>query len=165
MSLAPDHRTRELAKIHILAEQLGMDTRDDNPDSEYRAMLWSIGRERSAARLDFAGRRRVLDHLSRLAASRDPHLGKPGADLSKRNAHVATHGKKPVVSEERQPYINKLEALLADGGKSWNYVRSMAKRICKVDALEFADEAKLRKLVAALEIDKRRRKSKQELKR
>jgi phage gp16-like protein len=54
-------RAVELAKIHIGAQALGL--RQPGDDSAYRDMLWSIGRVRSAADLDEAGRRRVLDHL------------------------------------------------------------------------------------------------------
>src|SRR4051794_2562399 len=32
-------------------------------DETYRAMLWSLARGRSAADLDFAGRKQVLEHL------------------------------------------------------------------------------------------------------
>jgi len=50
-------RSIELAKIHIAAQQLGMD------DDTYRDMLWSVGRVRSAKDLDLAGRAAVLAHL------------------------------------------------------------------------------------------------------
>lgn len=50
-------RNIELAKIHIAAQQLGMD------DDTYRDMLWSVGRVRSAKDLDLAGRQAVLSHL------------------------------------------------------------------------------------------------------
>lgn len=50
-------RNRELAMIHIAAQQLDMD------DSTYRDMLWSVGRVRSAKDLDQGGRDAVLAHL------------------------------------------------------------------------------------------------------
>lgn len=50
-------RNIQLAKIHIAAQQLGLD------DSTYRDMLWTIGRQRSARDLDLAGREAVLRHL------------------------------------------------------------------------------------------------------
>lgn len=55
--LSDPGRRRDLAAIHVAKKQLGME------DDTYRAMLWSIGRVRSAGDLDFAGRRAVLDHL------------------------------------------------------------------------------------------------------
>lgn len=54
---SPPARNIELAKIHIAAQQLGLD------DDTYRDMLWSIGRVRSAKDLDLAGRDAVLKHL------------------------------------------------------------------------------------------------------
>ena len=50
-------RNRDLAMIHIAAQQLGMS------DDTYRDMLWSIGRVRSAKDLDLPGRDAVLAHL------------------------------------------------------------------------------------------------------
>lgn len=61
--LAADHRRAELAMIHMGATALGMDTKDQDENSPYRAMLWTLGRQRSAAKLDWQGRKRVLDHL------------------------------------------------------------------------------------------------------
>jgi phage gp16-like protein len=55
-------RSRELAMIHIAAQQLGLIRTGD--DSAYRDMLWSIGRVRSAGDLDTAGREAVLKHLT-----------------------------------------------------------------------------------------------------
>lgn len=51
------NRNRELAMIHIAAQQLGMN------DDTYRDMLWSVGRVRSARDLDRPGRDAVLAHL------------------------------------------------------------------------------------------------------
>ncbi len=65
MRAATDNRRAALAKIHIGAEALGMDTEDKGPDSEYRRMLWNVARVHSAADLDEVGRRRVLDHLKK----------------------------------------------------------------------------------------------------
>lgn len=56
-------RRIELAQIHMAAAELGMDTADQNPESAYRSMLWTCARVRSAADLDFAGRRKVIQHL------------------------------------------------------------------------------------------------------
>lgn len=61
-------RRAELAKIHMAAEQLGMDTGDKDENSEYRSMLWTVARVRSAAGLDWAGRKKVLDHLKACGA-------------------------------------------------------------------------------------------------
>ena len=48
-----NERNADLAKIHIAKKQLAME------DEAYRDLLFSIGRVRSAADLDFAGRKRT----------------------------------------------------------------------------------------------------------
>jgi len=48
---------RDIQIIHIAKQHLGMD------DATYRAMLWAVARVESSLALDWAGRRRVLDHL------------------------------------------------------------------------------------------------------
>lgn len=63
-------RRSELAKIHMAAEQLGMDTADKDEASEYRSMLWAVARVRSAAGLGWQGRKKVLDHLKACGATR-----------------------------------------------------------------------------------------------
>ena len=60
LGTAAETRQREIAWIHIGAKQLRMD-RDT-----YEAMLLAIGRVRSSKDLDWAGRRKVLDHLAHL---------------------------------------------------------------------------------------------------
>lgn len=54
-------RNAELAAIHIACNDAGMD------EDDYRNMLFAVARVRSAADLDHAGRRKVLDHLRKLA--------------------------------------------------------------------------------------------------
>lgn len=141
-----DSRNRELGAIHKRAAQLGMDTHDPSPESEYRSMLWTLARVHSAKDLDHAGRRRVRDHLGELLLAR-------GAQPRE----AKNYGTKPVVTDDRKPLVDKLEAQLAAARRPWNYARSMAKRMCKVDRLEWASAEQLHKLVAALEYDRRRR--------
>jgi hypothetical protein len=56
-------RKRDLATIHKLAAQLGMDTADRSASSSYRSMLSAVGGSTSAAELGPEGRRRVIGHL------------------------------------------------------------------------------------------------------
>jgi len=139
--MPPDSRKRELAAIHIAKAQLGLD------DGTYRDMLWTVGRVRSAADLDHAGRRAVIEHLRKRGFKKALKASEAPRD----------HGRKPIVTPDRQPLVNKLEALLADAGRPWNYAGSMAKRMFKIDQLEWATAEHLRGLVAALERDRRRR--------
>lgn len=48
---------REIALIKIAQKQLGM------ADDTYRSVLWSVARVKSSTELDFAGRKKVLDHM------------------------------------------------------------------------------------------------------
>lgn len=63
--LDADLRRRELATIHVAKKQL-MDKGVFSSDADYRAMLWTQSRVRSAADLDHVGRKKVIDHLNRL---------------------------------------------------------------------------------------------------
>lgn len=136
----PDARTRELAAIHVAKKQLGLD------DDTYRDMLFTLTRKRSAGELDQAERQRVLDHLRARGFKRPVNRPQRAPD----------HGKKPLVTQDKQALVDKLEALLADGARPWNYARAMAKRMFGVEQLEWASAGQLHSLVAALEYQKRR---------
>lgn len=76
MSRPPDERTRDLAKIHMAANHVGLIRKGD--DESYRVMLWSVAEVRSAKDLDAAGRQKVLEHLGTLGFV-DRGRSKPGA--------------------------------------------------------------------------------------
>lgn len=138
-------RRNDLAEIHIAAKKLGMDTSDKNPETEYRQMLWTHGRVRSSGDLDHRGRAAVVAHLRTLMVSRG--LAKPGQTYPGKPA-------KPAPSKAAQ--ISKVEALLADSNRGWDYANSMVKRMFKLDAVEFCTSADLQKLIAALVYDQKR---------
>lgn len=123
-----------VAKIHIAKQQLAM------TDDEYRTVLRSIAGVNSSKELTTDGARKLLKHFERCGFQ------------PKRNT-----GRRPSVAQSRAAQIRKIEALLADAGRPWDYVSGMVKRICKVDAIEFCDYAALAKLIAALQIDAKRR--------
>lgn len=141
-----DARRRELAKIHILAGDLGLDTADRNPESEYRSILWAIGRVRSAGDLDHAGRAAVLDHL----AQRGKRL-RPSAPAA------PEFGADPAFAAECVPLGGKIKALLLDGALHWNYAHGIAARMFNVKRLEWCRPDQLRAVVAALEKNRRRK--------
>lgn len=132
-------RGNALAQIHIAKKQLGLD------DDTYRDMLFGLARVRSAADLDHAGRQKVLDHLKasgfKPAAPKQPTPGRP------RNMNHA----------EKGAMLRKVEALLLSAGREWEYAHAMCRQMFHKERLEFINEAELHKLVAALEVDKRRR--------
>lgn len=132
MRPSPDRRRAELAKIHILAKQLKLD------DETYRAVLWTVARVDSAADLDGHGRAAVIDHLqSRL----------PGASAPRIRAPI-----------DRVPILRKVYALL--GHRPVQYAMGILQHMhgnAAPERLEWASVPQLRKLVAALEYDRRRR--------
>lgn len=141
---AADARRRELAKIAIGRKQLGM------AEEVYRALLRKIGGVDSASDLDQAGRRKLLDHLRacgwRPTAGKTPHPGRP-------------HN---MASPERGALLGKVEALLADAGRPWAYADGLAMSMFGIERTAFCDSGRLHKMVAALEIDKKRRAKRQE---
>ncbi len=132
-------RRNELAHIHLMAEQIGMDTKDQSESSEYRSMLWTVARVRSAAALDFAGRRAVIDHLKAC-----------GFKSASKNT-----GKHAGVKPELIPLMGKIGALLADMKLPWNYAAAILKTQTRaqgagIDKLEWANAQQLHAVVTAL---------------
>ena len=70
-------RKREIAAIHVMATQLGLDTADKSDASTYRTMLRERGGASSAAELTAQGRKRVLAHL-RSCVGPGPNKRPPG---------------------------------------------------------------------------------------
>lgn len=130
-------RRAELAKIHMAAEQLGMDTADKSEGSEYRSMLWAVARVRSAAALDWQGRKKVLDHLKGCGAK------------------LGFTGKPTNIKPELLPLMGKIGALLADMKLPWSYAAAILKRQTAangkgIERLEWANAEQLHNVVVAL---------------
>jgi len=138
MNTAHDLRRRELARIHLAAKALGMDAADKDPSSDYRRMLWSIARVHSAADLDDAGRKQVLDHLRSC-----------GARFKRRGRSQP--------AESKAGLVGKVRAMLAAATRPDAYGDGMAKKMFKVERFEWLTEDQLRRLVAALNYDAKRR--------
>lgn len=132
-------RRAELAKIHVLKAQLGLD------DDTYRAMLWTVGRVRSAADLDFAGRRNVLDHLA-------AKTGKGGAGRGK-----GADGARPTPNELVARLAAKIRAMLRAEHRPNEYADRMARHMFGVHFWEWLTADQMHRLVGALVIDARRR--------
>lgn len=130
-SSAADLRKRELAQIHIARQQLGMD------DDIYRDMLWSVARVRSAADLDWVGRKRVLDHLV-------------GCGFKVKTKKMAAPHKGLALT--KQDIEAKIACQLKALCKEWPYAHGVARRIFpEVSAFEFLTPAQLGKVSSALE--------------
>jgi phage gp16-like protein len=132
-----DRRSRELAQIHMGANKLGLDTKDKDPDSPYRSMLWAVGQVRSAAELNTAGRAAVLAHLKKLGVKAAPARPRPAKDSA--------------------ALLSKVRAQLHAANRDESYGDALAKRICKVERLVWCKPAQLNRIVAALWYDQQRK--------
>lgn len=128
-------RKARLASIHIAKAQLGMD------DDTYRDMLGSFGlissKDASVKQLD-----EIIRHLE----------GKGFETKKRKSQPKAVTQQKPETA-----LMGKIGALLADGKLSWNYAHGIAKKMFGVERLEWCDCQQLRKIVAALEYNAKRR--------
>ncbi len=130
------HRRSVLAAIHVMAgrKQLNLDK------DVYRDIVERVSAEhgppvRSAGDCSPAQLEALAKELRRMAGRQ--WEGRPKGDLC--------------------PQLQKIEALLADAGREWNYARAIVRRVCKVDQLEWCNPAQLSKVIAAMQIDANRR--------
>lgn len=125
-------RNSEIAQIHIAKAQLAMD------DDTYRAMLWAVARVKSAADLDWTGRKRVLDHMAARGWKKKP---------------VRASGGGPNAAQ-----IAKVRAvLIAWGRKPDRYADAIAERMFGVKRFVWLDAQQLRALIAALEAERHKK--------
>lgn len=135
-----DLKRREITLIHIAKQQLGMD------DETYRAMLWSVARVKSSTALDFAGRKKVLDHLKAC-----------GFKVAAKVNEWAFIDK---AAADRQPLLRKICMVCKSMGAGKAYAEGAAKRQTGIDRkLELMDQGQLWMLAGVLE---RTRQHKQE---
>lgn len=132
---SPGARSRELARIHILAGELRLDR------ASYEAVLWTVARVESARDLDDGGRKAVIAHLTRLRGQRPRPEGTAPHSLASR------------------PLLRKIAAQLSDTNRPWAYAQALAERIAHKERLELCSDAELGKIVAALAIDRKRQRA------
>ena len=128
---SPALRRRDLGVIHAEAKRLGMD------DQTYRAMLASVTGKSSAGEMDIKERWKVIQELSRMSGQRatGPYITDP----------------------DKVMMIKKIYAIIHSRGLSEDYVNAIAQRMFSVDLFKWLRPAQMHKLVAALEIDGKRR--------
>ena len=138
---AAKRRSKQLAAIHVLAQRkLRLDR------EAYVALLQRVGGVTSSADLDGPGRARVIEEMRRLFGERNRKL---------HNA-ICPPGAPENVREELAAMISKVGALLAEMEKSWNYAHGTAKRMFKVQRVEWLRPDQLHRLVAALQVSANR---------
>lgn len=138
-------RNKDLSLIHIAKKQLGLD------DDTYRNMLWTLCRVRSAGDLrTSADREKVIQHLK--------NCGFKPAKSKVQKAKPGDHGTPPH-NLRTNPQMQKIEALLADAQRPWQYAEAMARGMYRKDRLEFCDPGELSGIIAALVKDQQRRRA------
>jgi phage gp16-like protein len=141
-SIGDRFRKQQLAAIHVAKKRLRLD------DETYRALLQRVGGQRSAKDLDPHGRRAVLREFARLDGEREtikPNM-LPGAPEN--------------VRDEIAAMVGKVGAILAEAKRDWNYAHALAERMFGTHRVEWLHADQLHKLVAALMIDRKRRRAK-----
>ena len=110
----------------------------------------AITGKNSCAVMDIGELERVADEMRRFGF-------KPSTSTSTaREKHGRPHLRRTTAAA----MMDKVEALLADGGYHWNYAHAMARRMFGCEKVEYLDNDQLHKLVAALQIAANRRKGK-----
>ena len=139
--MAYNSRNNNLAKIHIAKKQLCLD------DDTYRDILRTVTGKTSAKDLTLAEALKVLKHFEQHGFKAARKAKKPQA------------GKRPHTfdMQEREPLLKKIEALLLDGGYTWKYADGIAKKVCKIECVAWCGPPALRKIVAALTYNARRK--------
>lgn len=126
-------RQRDLARIHLIKKQLGLD------DETYRELLQGLVGKSSSAEMNRHERWTVLQEMGRLGASTSVPPRKPQAP-----------------PPEKARLLYKIESLLAEKDRPLEYAHAMAKRMFKVDLIQWCDPDQLRRIVAALVYDTQR---------
>lgn len=120
-------RRADLARIHILAKEIGL-TRDD-----YESVLFVVARVRSAGDLDHVGRAQVIEHLAARAAKRG---ASDWAFVDRASA-------------DRRPILKKL-LMMCRSGYGKTYLDGMARQMFAVEVVEFCRPDQLHSIIAAL---------------
>ncbi|ECK3337243.1 regulatory protein GemA [Salmonella enterica] len=69
----------------------------------------------------------------------------------------AGKGRRPKVAMSRQAVLSKIEALLADAGRSWGYAEGLAAHMYKQNVIEWLSDEQLTGVMVALVKDSRTR--------
>lgn len=147
MGAAIDPRRQRLVRIHMGKKALGL------AEPEYRAFLL-----RHSADADGIG---GFDSAANMTEAQHQQVLAAMAAAGFRAERVAGNKRRRWPGEPKdcdsRPLLGKVRALLADGKKPWSYAHAMADRMAGVKRVEWLRDDQLHKLVAALEVDARRR--------
>lgn len=129
MAYSPQKK-KMMQLVHIGKNKLGLD------DGTYREMLYQVTGKSSSKDCTAVALRKVIDHM-------EQH----GFTVTTAKKHQT---KKPDAAAAKKALVDKIEALLTDGAKPWEYATAIAKQMYQVDALTFCTPRQLRGIVTAL---------------
>jgi phage gp16-like protein len=139
MTAKPDPRRQQLVRIHMARKQLCLD------EDTYRSLLQRVTGKASSGDMTTAQRNAVIAEFVRLGFK----------EQDRKARRQAFPGRPKVV--DGKPMLRKVEALLADSKRPWSYAHAMAKQMFHVTRVEWLHDDQLHKLIAALQIDAKRR--------
>ena len=126
-------RGKLITLIHVAKNELALD------DSTYREVLQNTVGKTSSKDCTMPELRKILD------------------TLKSKGFTVTPKEPQPDVVNHNQPMLDKIGALLADGGYPWAYAKGMAKKMYNKEDLRFCNGDELRGIVAALAYNKKRK--------
>ena len=126
--------------IQIARRQLGLD------EGTYRAMLQEMTGKDSTRTMTLLELETVKKRLVQA-----------GFNVRPSEKTVKKFGARPRGAQDKQALTAKIEALLTESGRAWNYAHGCAKRMFGIDRVEWCSPDQLWRIVAALEKDKTRR--------
>lgn len=139
-------------RIHALKNKV-MATQPGYGDDNYRDTVLDVSKGRTDSSKELAPHERLelIDRLAWLAGEHQRLVWQP------RNKKSYPGRPKNMDVPDRATMLKKIEACLTGRKLPWAYAESMAKRICKKDALEFCSPDELHKIVKAFGYDARRK--------
>ncbi len=146
--MGSDIRRRQLARIHILKKETGLD------EDDYRDRLESLTRKRSASELSHEELKAVIDDLRKL---RDGDPNRRWDRDRPRMLWAPTEG-----DRSKLPMMRRIEAILSVMHEDWAYGHKQAWKTVKRHRLEFCKPSELQKVMIALDKISRWRHQKQE---
>lgn len=129
-------RKKLIAQIHIAKSQLGMD------DESYRAILARVANGKTSSKdLSMLQLRMVVSEMKAKGFQARPSGAKA----------------RPRPARPKEALRRKVDALLTDAKRPIEYADGMARKMFAVERVDWLDADQLRRVVAALTYDARRR--------
>jgi len=138
---------RDRPRIHALKNQV-MKDRPGFEEENYRDIILDVsqGKTDSSRNLTARERWQLIERLEELVS--------PGSRVP---VHESRNRPNNMEVPDRAELLGKIEACLTERKLPWSYAESMARRICKKNALEFCGPRDLWKIVAAFGYDAKRK--------